>query len=118
MDLNQLRAKGAFVKAPPVPTQVTWTHDDSETGETVTDEFTVHVLRMSCGWLDRVFAAGRDPDRSRTATLIAEAIRFGVDGQESMTYPQAYQLDFGLASALLEAFNTVNRKGEAASPKP
>lgn len=117
MDLRQLRAKGAFVKVPPVPTEVTWVHNDEETGEEMTDTFTIHVRRMSVGWLDRVFLAGDGRHLSRTATLISEGILFGEDGKERMTYEEAYQLNFGLATALLEAFQKVNRKEEAGGPK-
>jgi hypothetical protein len=83
----------------------------------MTDTFTVHVRRMSVGWLDRVLIPGADPNRSRTATLIAEAISFGETGAERMTYEEAYQLNFGLATALLEAFQKVNRREESADPK-
>jgi hypothetical protein len=117
MDLKQLRAKGAFVKAPPVPVEVTWVHEDEETKETMTDTFTVHVRRMSVGWLDRVLVPGPDPMRSRTATLITEGILFGEGGNERMSYEEAYQLNFGLATALLEAFQKVNRKEESTTPK-
>jgi hypothetical protein len=117
MDLKQLRAKGAFVKAPPVPTEVTWVHNDEETGEEMTDTFTVFVRRMSVGWLDRVLSPGPDQHRSRTATLISEGVMFGEGGKERMTYEEAYQLNFGLATALLEAFQRVNRKEEAGGPK-
>lgn len=114
MDLKQLRARGGFVQAPPVPTEVTWTHNDKETGEEQVDTFTVHVRRMSVGWLDRVLLPGKD--RSRTAALIAEGVLLGEDGKEQMTYEQAYLLDFDLAQALLKAFNKVNSK-DASDPK-
>lgn len=117
MDLKQLRARGAFVKAPPVPTEVTWVHEDEESGETMTDTFTVYVRRMSVGWMDRVLRPGTDPDRSRTALLISEAILFGEDGKERMRYEDAYELNYGLATALLTAFNNVNRKEEGGGPK-
>jgi len=118
MDLKQLRAKGAFIKAPPVPTEVTWVHNDPETNEEVTDTFTVHVRRMSIGWLDRVIGPGtQNPLRSRTAALISEGVLLGEDGAESISYADAYQLDFGLATALLNAFNRVNSKEEGAAPK-
>lgn len=117
MDLKQLRAQGAFIKVPPVPTEVTWIHDDPETGEEHTDTFTVHVRRMSVGWLDRVFLPGSDKSRSRTALLISEGILFGDSGAERMSYEDAYDLDFGLAAVLLGAFTKANRKEESDGPK-
>jgi len=99
-----------------VPTEVTWVHNDDESGEEMVDTFIVHVRRMSVGWLDRVLQPGTGAiDRSRTASLISEAILFGENGEEKISYADAYQLDFGLAAALLGAFSKVNRKGEGAS---
>jgi hypothetical protein len=118
MDLKQLQAKGAYVKSPPVATEVTWRHVDEETKEEMSDVFTVHVRRMSVGWMDRVLSpVGADRGRSRTAMLISEGILFGEDGSEQMSYEDAYRLNFGLADVLLDAFNRVNQKGDADAPK-
>lgn len=114
MDLKQLREQGAFVKAPPVPVEVTWTRRDEDTGEERSDTFTVFVRRMSVGWFDRVVGVTQSgTPRSRTALLISEGVLFGENGSEQMKYEDAYLLNFGLASVLLEAFNKVNgREGE------
>jgi hypothetical protein len=117
MELKDLRARGAFVAAPPVPTEVTWVHEDPETGEEMTDTFTVFVRRMSVGWLDRVTTARADSQRSFRAALISEAVLFGENGQESLTYDEAHQLDPGLATVLISAFNQLNAKRSAGVPK-
>lgn len=111
MDIKQLKARGGIVTSPPVPVEVTWTHKDPETGELVTDTFTVHVLRKSVGWMDRAIRmSSRDvPNSSRTAAIIAEGIRFGVDGTERLSYEDAVLLDYDLASALIDAFTQVNK---------
>lgn len=115
MDINDLKAKGAFVQVPPVPVEVSWTHDGND-GEKVTDTFIVHVRRMSVGWLDRVFARSRgNPDASRTAALISEGVRFGENGTEKLSYEEACQLDFDLGNALVAAFDRVNRDGDGTS---
>lgn len=110
MDLRELKAKGGFVSAEPVPKEVEWTHADPETGELVTDKFTVHIVKQSFGAVEKI-ALG-DDHRSRSATFIAECIRLG-DGSERMTYEDAYSLDPGLANVLFEAIKKVNRIGES-----
>lgn len=104
MDLRELKAKGGFVSAEPVPVEVTWKHGEDE------DTFTVHVVKQSFGAVEKI-ALGKD-DRSRSATFIAECIRLG-DGSERMTYEDAYSLDPGLANVLFDAIKKVNRIGEA-----
>lgn len=106
MDLKQILARGAIVNAELVKVPVKWVHTDAESGEEVTDEFTVHVVRQSFGQIERLW--NTPDDRSRGAQLIAEQIRFGENGTEQLTYEQAYALDPGLATELLAAHNSVN----------
>lgn len=113
MKLEQLMARGAVVSAEPVKVDVKWTHDDPETGEEVVDEFSVHVLKRSFGAVERLWSAAED--KSRSAMIISECVRFGEAGEERMTYEQAYQLEPGLATVLLDAYSQVNA---AKRPKP
>jgi hypothetical protein len=118
MDIKTLSGKGAFVQSPPVPKEVTWTHE--ENGEEITDTFTVFVRRMSVGWMDRVMIPPPAPRRkkgapsvkakpwSRTAALLAGSILWGENGEEEMTYAQADSLDIGLSAELMRVFNEVN----------
>lgn len=111
MDIKQLREMGAFVPAPPVPVEVTWSHPDPETGEHMDDTFTIFVKKMSVGWFDRVVGSSRSSEsRSRTALLISEGVFFGENGSEKMSYEDACSLDFGFANALIDAFNRVNER--------
>lgn len=120
MDTKQLRAKGAFIATDMEPVEVSWTHADPESGEEMTDTFTVFVRRLSAGWLDRVFARTRvgGPGISRTAALISEGIGFGEGGAERLTYEEAFQLDFDLANELANAFNKVNTGGAVKKSLP
>jgi hypothetical protein len=108
MDLRELKAKGGFVSAEPVPREVEWKHNGD--GKEVTDKFTVHVVKQSFGAIEKLFS-GTD-DRSRSAAFISECIRLG-DGTERMTYEDAYMLDPGLAAVLVGAINQVNGTGKA-----
>jgi hypothetical protein len=118
MDIETLKAKGAFIQVPPVPVEATWTHPD-ENGEEVTDTFTVHCRRMAVGWLDRVFAMYRtNPTASRTAVIISEGIFFGEGGKEKLTYDQAAALDWDLSKALVKAFNKVQENPVKNSQPP
>lgn len=111
MNLKQLKEKGGFVAALPVAKEITWKHQD-ESGEEVTDVFTVHILKQSFGSIERLFI-GPD-DRSKSAAFIAECIRLGENGEEKMSYEDAYQLDPSLAGALVAAANEVNGTGNKA----
>ena len=118
MNLKQLKQRGAFVPAAPVPRQVEWVHIDPDTGEEVTDQFTVHVRRRSYGSIERIMTASMaDETRSRSAMFIAESILLGEGGTESISYEDAYQLDPGLAAVLVEAINEVNGLGRAEPKK-
>lgn len=116
MKLQDLRAKGAFVKAGTVRKEVEWTHFDEESQEMVTDKFSVHVRRHSFGTISRAMANSSE-DRSQTATLIAETIVFGDDANEVMSPADAFQLDPGLATVLIKAINEVNGLSERVPAK-
>lgn len=105
MDLASLKARGGIVAVAPIPKEVEWTHPDPETGEKVTDKFTVHVLRHSYGATERLMLA--EGDKSKGALLISQCIRFS-DGNEVMSYEDAFLLDPGLAAVLMKAINAVN----------
>jgi hypothetical protein len=110
MNLRELKAKGGFIDATPVAKEVEWKHTD-DSGNEVTDKFTVHVVRLSFGDVERLFASGSDT--SRAATFIERCIRLG-DGTERLSYDDAYALDPGLASVLVQAVNEVNSTGRDA----
>lgn len=108
MDLKTLLQKGALVTGEMVQKGVEWTHEDLETGEEVTDQFVVHILkRMSFGAFDRVYGSAGTLDRSKAATLISEVVRFGEDGKDKLTTEQAHDLHPGLAMQLVNAAHKV-----------
>lgn len=114
MDLAALKARGGLISAAPVPKDVEWTHADPETGEKVTDKFTVHILRHSYGAMERMVLG--EGERSKGALLVSSCVRFGADGEEAMSYEEAYQLDPGLAAVLMKAINEVNAAKNSPPP--
>lgn len=118
MDIEQLKSRGAIVKAGLTPVEVTWRHEDEETGEEVSDTFTVFVKRLSVGWLERAFTeVARNPNLSRSAAIISEGVRFGENGVEKLSYEEANQLHYGLARVLTSAFDKINQPKEVADTK-
>lgn len=117
MKLSDLQARGGFVVGGLIPREIVWPHTID--GEEVTDIFTVFVERLSFGVIERaVNSMGNqrdDVDRSVSAALIAAAIRLGDNGEERLTYDQAYALNPSLAKLLANAVNEVN---EFQSVKP
>lgn len=108
MDLKTLIQKGALVSGELIQKGVEWVHEDLETGEEVTDQFVVHILkRMSFGAFDRIYGSAKALDKSQAATLVSEVVRFGEDGSEKLTVEQAHELHPGLAMVLVNAAQSV-----------
>lgn len=114
MDLKTLLQKGALVTGEMVQKGVEWVHEDLESGEEVTDQFVVHILkRMSFGAFDRVYGNAGSLDKSKAATLISEVVRFGEDGKEKLSVEQAHELHPGLAMVLVNAAHKVYEETKA-----
>lgn len=113
MDIARLQELGGFVSPTPVSTEITWTPED---GEPVI--FTVHIKKLSAGAVERLFTESRR-DRSVSALMISETVLLGEKADQSFTYEQAYALDRSLATALMDAIDTVNptSKKKAATAK-
>ena len=110
MDLNQLRERGGIAPSSTVKAEVSWTHELD--GQPVTDTFTVHVVKPSFGAVERMLAASaKDPERSQAVAFIAECIRLGGDGSGRLSYDDAFNLESGLARALMDAISSVNATG-------
>ena len=115
MDLQQLRERGGIVPSAPVKREVSWTHPDAD-GQEVTDTFTVHVVKLRFGAIERLLGPDpKDPESSQRALLISESIRLGEDGADRLSYADAFQLEPRLARALLDAINVVNGTGGVAA---
>ena len=110
MNLQQLQEAGGFVSAELVKKEVEWTHTDKQSGESITDKFDVYVKRQSFGVVQETFTG--NSDREKSASYIANSLRFGEDGCEAMSYKQAYQLDPALAFKFVAVIAEVNKTNE------
>ena len=118
MNLNDLKAAGAFVEAAPVKKPVTGVHLD-ENGDPITDKFTVLVKRQSFSVVEQLYTPAEGEDeaalakRSRNAKLISECVLLGEKGDEQIPYEDALNLEPNLAFALLKVVHEVNGLGKA-----
>ncbi|WP_277962057.1 phage tail assembly chaperone family protein, TAC [Pseudomonas sp. RIT-To-2] len=110
MNLSQLKANGGFIDTQQVRKELNWTHPDPHSGEPVTDVLVVQVRRQSFGVIERLFVAG-EGEQSRNARFIAASVSLGEDGEEELSYEDAYSLDPGLGFLILNAVNEVNGTG-------
>jgi hypothetical protein len=94
MNLAEIRNIGAFVSAEPVKHGIEWKEH----------RFDVFVKRLSFGDIETLYSI---EEGSRSARMISTAILLG-ENQEAITYDDAFRLDVGLATKLIEAFNIVN----------
>lgn len=112
MDLKTLKAKGGVISRGLVAKSVTWSHVDPQSGEQTEDTFEIHIVKHSFGSIERLYPNGSD--RARGAEFIAQSVKLGDSGKESISYDEAYQLDPGLAMVFITAINEVNGTGGAA----
>ena len=106
MDLKKLREAGGLVPSSLTKRDVQWERADGEKFD-----FSVHVRRLSFGDIERIIDE-EQKGRSRVANLIASAIRLGENGEERLSYDDAFQLDPGLAKAFATAVSEVNELGK------
>ena len=100
--LKDLQKMGGFVSAAPVKKDIAFKLDGD-------DEYTatIHVRKLSAGDYESIFVSDAE-GRSRTATVISQAITLGPDGKEKVSFEVAYSLHPNLATAMVNAFNEVN----------
>lgn len=115
MNVNELIQQGAFVSDQAEKAEITWSRKvgEDKSGKVLYEDvtFNVHIKRVSYGATERVFKGmADDPERSFNAGLIAETVLLGEPPYEKLTYEQAYQLDSGLALALIKKINEINRR--------
>lgn len=103
MNLQELQNAGGFVEAAPVRLPVEWVKPAAAAAVPEVVKFDVWVRRRSFGMVARIWQ-GED-NRARSAEMIAASIVLGGPDGDSMSYDQAYQLDPGLAGALVDAIN-------------
>lgn len=120
MNLNDLKAAGAFVEAAPVKKTIQWNRGQLDAkNKPMIDEFTVLVKRQSFAVVEQLYAPGEGENeatvakRSRNAKLISECVLLGEKGEEQIPYEDALNLEPNLAFALLNAVHEVNGLGKA-----
>ncbi len=111
MKLAELEARGGMVDPTLVKKNITWKRKD-EDGKSEELNFDIFVRKNSFGIIDSQLRT--QDERSKSALLISNGIRLGDDGEEAISYEQAYRLDPALAYTMVQAFMEVNKLGEAA----
>jgi len=108
MNLKELQEKGGFVPQTTVQKSVSWVDVDEQGNETQ-HSGTVRVKKHSAGTIEQMWgSAERVKDPSFTATLISKSVFLGDEGEEKLTYQQAYDLLPALAEAMVSAIDEVN----------
>jgi hypothetical protein len=93
MNLEQLKAAGAFLPRDNVKAEIEWN------GNT----FDIHVRRLAFGDVERLLNSDGNP----SVSMIAAAVLIGEE-QAPISYEDAERLDVTLAAALVAAVNSVN----------
>lgn len=107
MKLSELKDLGGIVSAAPVRRDLTWNRLSDDGAKSLSDVFTVHILRPSYGTIERTFSG---VDRSRSAALISELVLFGDAPEfERISYEDAFQLQPSLALLFTEAIKEVRQ---------
>lgn len=110
MKVDELRARGGLIDSSMVKKNITWNKID-EDGQADPVNFDIFVRKNSFGLLDLANQLARE-GKSRSAVVIAHGIRLGDQGEEEMSYEDAYQLDPGLSVVMFQAFMEVNKVRE------
>lgn len=111
MKLAELEARGGMVDASLVKKNITWKRTD-EDGNVDEVNFDIFVRKNSFGIIDTQMRSA--DERSKSALLISNGVRLGDNGEEAISYEQAYRLDPALAYSMVQAFMEVNKIGQAA----
>ena len=107
MNIEDLKANGGIVESQLTQRTAYWNGS----------EITFYVRKLSFGDVDRIYN-GENLDASQAAEMISKAVRLGDNGDEALTYEQAYSLDPNLATVFAEHVMEVNGVGEdAGDPK-
>lgn len=112
MDLSQLQELGAFVPRTAETIEVTWTRTGPD-GKDVSTTFSARIRRLSGGATEQLYTdINKHPDRASVAQVIHQVVLLGdapaEEGEKTLTYQQAYDLEGGLQMALYRAVQKVN----------
>lgn len=104
--LSQLRSAGGILSREPVVVTGTWKHNGPD-GEEVEDTFDVGVIKVSFGDMADLF---KEKDREQLAVSLSKSVMFANEkGKlELLSYDDAYRLDPGLGTVLIELVRKVN----------
>ena len=103
INLKQLNELGGFIPDEMVKKEIKFKLDEG--GDEIVAE--IFVKRLSIGNHEAIWANAGE-DTSKTAKMLSEAIRFGEDGKEKLTYEDAYRLHPSIALAMSQAIGEVN----------
>lgn len=106
-NLKQFRDKGIFVPLLPVKKEISFKLVDEATGKAEDVTADTYIRKLSAGMIEEIHVDKNK--RSRTSTLISEAVREDEGGKKpAFTYQEAYQLKPDLSRALYVAIAEVN----------
>jgi len=109
MQLQELESLGAFVSDALVKREIKFKLDGDEELSA-----TIYVKRLSMGEYEKLFVGKQaDEQYGTSARIISEAVRLGEDGKEVIPVAKAFRLHKGIATAIIDAFNEVNRGKKA-----
>ena len=111
MKLAELEARGGMVDRSLVKKNITWKRVDADGKEDLVD-FDIFIRKNSFGIIDSQLRVS--DERSKSAQLISNGIMLGDDGEEAITYDQAFRLEPTLAYQMVQAFMEVNKIGQSA----
>lgn len=104
--LSDLKAAGAVVDGGLIEREIRFTLDEVE------HTATIHIKRLAIGDYEQLNTEIKE-SRSKIAHMIATAVRLGENGDEVITFEDAYRFRVELADAIAEAFEAVNGKKKA-----
>jgi len=104
--LTQLRNAGGILSREPVKVEGTWKHVN-DAGEEVEDTFEIGVVKVSFGDMADLF---KEKDREQLAVGMSKSVMIADDKgkMQFISYEDAYRLDSGLASVILDLVRKVN----------
>lgn len=113
--LSQFKGAGGILSREPVMVTGTWKHKD-ENGEDIEDTFEIGVVKVSFGDMADLF---NEKDREHMALSLSKSVMLlNEKGKlEFISYDDAYRLEPGLATVIMELVRTQNG-GSAKNSRP
>lgn len=114
--LSQFKGAGGILSREPVMVTGTWKHTDNETGEEVEDSFEIGIVKVSFGDMADLF---NEKDREHMALSLSKSVMLlnEKNKMEFISYDDAYRLEPGLATVIMELVRKQNG-GAAKNSQP